>query len=168
MGIFQNTITDIGQKFRERGAAKDAEKKHLATMRLEAGEIEREEFAKQFKANAAIVARKNAFERAQKESGIKRLQAMSRAESMSEDREPNVFDKLRAHTQKNLASRERNLERTAKLQAEAKKMREERSLNQRQQRTGNIARTNNRSTSHSTGSLRTFGGAERKPFQGLR
>lgn len=165
MGVIQNTVEDIRKKFKERAEVKDAEKRHLASMRLEADEIERREFATHFRANAAVVARSKAFERANKESGIKRLQALSRAQNLSgEQQQPGFLNKLKEHTQRNLANTEARLAKTGKLRAEANKMRTEKLGDQRQQRTGNIARARSRPNSSFNGNRKPFGGLDRKPF----
>lgn len=122
MGIFQSITGDIRQRLQERADAKAEEKRALARMRLEAKEVERAEFEKQFKVNAALVAQRNAFERAQKESGINKLRALNQSMHMGEQKEHSVFDRLKEHTQRNLAKRQENLARTRALRSEAEKM----------------------------------------------
>lgn len=85
-------------------------------------------FQEQFKKHSIEIAKAKAYKDAAKKSGIQKLRAINRARRLSETGAPpgSLFAKLSEYTQKNIAKREENLERTKAMREEAEKLRQER------------------------------------------
>lgn len=78
------------------------------------------EFEQEYRVRALEVAKAKAIRDAQEMSGFKKLQAMNRVVNLNEPSKSTTFSKFSEYTQKNLARREQNLQKTSMLRAVAK------------------------------------------------
>lgn len=124
MGFFDSLKNSISGHFDKRRE----DREWFEKLQKESLAEERQVFEREFRKNSKEVARVRAYKDAAKKSGLQKLRAMSRARNLSKDdiAPGSFFSKLSGYTQKNLANREKNLERTKMLRDEAKKMQEER------------------------------------------
>ena len=112
-------------------------------MDLEAEQERKRVFEEQYKKDVRDVAIRNAQKQAAEMSGLQKLRAVNRARRLQEGdpEQPNFFRKFSEYTQKNLAKREANLQRTKEMRETAQKMKEERLIKQQEAREDRIGRT---------------------------
>ena len=121
---------------------KKVQKELIDRLRLEADVQRQQIFEEEFKKNALLVAQSQAKKQAAELSGLRKLRAMNRVRTLKEPKSSDsFFSKLAEHTQRNLAKREENLERTKEIRTEAKKMRDERLIKQQELRESRMARS---------------------------
>lgn len=132
MGFFNKLVNDVRSKLSENNAHNKADKEIIHRIRLEA-DIERKEvFEKEMRKNTLRVARIEARKEAEKASGIQKLFAENRLINLNKvhkNAQDTLYSKLSNYTRANLARRNENMERTARLRMVATKMKEERKKN---------------------------------------
>ncbi len=124
MGVFDS----IKQAFQNHFDKNKEEQEMLDRVRKET-QIERLKiFEEELKKNSLEVARGQAKKDAASKSGLQKLRAENRMRRLnqSEPAPGSFFDKLREHTQKNLARTQENLKRTEEMRGVGKKLRDER------------------------------------------
>ncbi len=121
-------VDSLKTKFRESQGRKKEEQAFIKRMRLEAAQMEKIEFEKQFRVNAQEVAIARAKKDAAKLSGIQKLRAQNRVRNLQKGEigKSSILARLREHTARNLANREDRLKKTEMLRGEAKKLHGER------------------------------------------
>lgn len=143
MGFFSKTLDNIQQKFRESSERKRQDKEMMDRLRKEATMHHQVEFEKSFRENARNVAIARAKKEAAKASGYQKLKAQERLSRLkqSDANEPmNVFAKLRDHTQRNMARRDENMQRTEDRMKVAKEIRDKKLVDQQNLRSGRVNR----------------------------
>ena len=137
MGIFQNLRDEVQDHFSKR----KEERARFEAIQREVEFQKRQMFEERYKENALEVARASAIRAAEKKSGIAKLRAMNRADRLTEPGETSgtFWGKLSEYTQKNVARREDNIRRTEGLRDAAKKMREQKLVEQQRLRKQRIS-----------------------------
>ncbi len=123
--MFENLLGNLKQKFQESQQRKELEKAELARMQREVDFQKKQIFEDQFKKDALEVAKAQAKKEAAELSGLKKMRAQNRLRNLNKtglDNPANMFSKLAAYTQKNIARREENLKRTQDMRDAGKKM----------------------------------------------
>jgi len=130
MSFFKNIGQQIAKKFRDIQEKKREEREFEEKLRQEQRVHEKIEYEKAFRDSMKKAARIKAQRDAGEKTGLAKLRAIRRVEDMKEPKEP-IFAKLSEYMQRNIARREANLEKTAKLRAEAEKMKHNKSADVR-------------------------------------
>lgn len=133
MGVFNSVFTGIKGHFNK----KSQEQKIMDELQKEADRHRLQVFRERYLEDAKKVAESVATREAAEKSGLQRLRATNRKRNLSSNEGPepgSFFEKLRNHTQKNLAQREENLKKTSELRmvAESERMRK---MNERKTQT---------------------------------
>ncbi len=126
--MFENLLGNLRQKFQESQDRKRLEKEEFARMQREVDFKKKQIFEDEFKRNALEVAKAEAKKDAGRLSGLQKLRATNRLRNLNKadsGNPTNMFSKLSAYTQKNMARREENIKKTEEMRETAKKMREE-------------------------------------------
>ena len=129
--MFENLLGNLKEKFQQSQERKRLEKEEFARMQREVDFQKKQLFEDQFKKDALEVAKAQAKKDAARLSGLQKLRATNRLRNLNkaDSQNPtNMFSKLSAYTQKNMAKREENLKRTEEMRETAKKIREEKGL----------------------------------------
>lgn len=142
-----NLFDSIKNGFRQHFDKKKEDQEFVNRLELEAKAQKKLIFEEEYKKATLEVARAQAKKEAAQKSGLQKLRAVNRLRNLNRQDDGaglSFFEKLGAHTRKNLANREQNLKKTEELRMVGKQMREEEQSNrvmERQQRTN--GRTNN-------------------------
>lgn len=125
MSLF-DSITKV---FRGGFDKRQEDREMFERLQREAELQQRQIFEEEFKKNALEVARIKAVREAAEKSGLQKLRQVNRARRLNESNivPGSFFAKLSAYTQKNIAKREENLERTEMMRKAAEQLKIERS-----------------------------------------
>jgi len=115
---------------------KREEQERIRQIQLEVNTQRQLAFEEEYKKNLQQVLIAKAKRDAASKSGLQKLRAENRLRNLKSQGESKgtFFDKLREHTQKNLAGREERLKRTNEMRESARKIREEQLLNRQKER----------------------------------
>lgn len=133
MPFLEKAWSNITEKVSEHFEKKRREQEEFENMKRQADFQHRIEQEQEEKQRTFEDTKKLAYERAEKETGIRKLRALNRAERLSQN--PNsFFTKLSQHTQKNLQRSAENKQRSQMIRACAQKMRQEEMERRQQER----------------------------------
>ena len=124
-------LDGIKKELAERARKKKEDQETLHQLRLQAEAERQRVFAEQFKKDSFEVAIAKAKKEAAEKSGLQKLRATNRLRNLQkqEGQPGNAFERLREYTQRNLAKREENLERTAEMRGIAGVKQERKGVN---------------------------------------
>lgn len=124
MGLWENIQKGFGSYFDKQAAQRE----HIEELDREIEIKKRQLFDEQYKKDALTVATASALKDSAQLSGLKKLRASNRARNLKNNKmvPGSPYSKLAEFTQKNIAKRDANLERTKLMRADAAKMKEER------------------------------------------
>ena len=125
MGVFDS----VKKAFQNHLDKKKEEQEMMDRIRKEAQMQKRQIFEEEMRKNSSVVAIAQAKKDAAKKSGLQKLRAENRLRNLNRQQGSpapgSFFDRLREHTQKNLARRDENLKRTAEMKEVVKKIKED-------------------------------------------
>ena len=123
MGIFDSIKASINETLQR----KKEDKEFIRRLDLQAKVEERKIFEEEYKRNALEVAKAKAKKDAAKLSGLQKMRAVNRVRNLERgEQRGGFFEKLAEFSQKNIARREANMERTRLMREQAQQLREER------------------------------------------
>ncbi len=124
MSLFDSIKNGFQQHFDK----KKEDQEFINRLELEAKAQKKLIFEEEYKRATLEVARAQAKKEAAQKSGLQKLRAVNRVRNLNRQEEGgglSFFEKLGAHTRKNLANREQNLKKTDEMRMVGKQMREE-------------------------------------------